>query len=107
MGIHYENYKAFSKGQGFVGSMCRPPGGPMATSLRWMAVDCPACKRKLEGRHVINRTATTGIIESVDAGGVRVVIGVTGDSRRVSFAELDVDWAPFDLAEIFGMGGGS
>lgn len=106
MVIHYENHKAFGKGQGFIGAACRP-NSLQAKSLRWAAADCPACKRTLEGRHVINRTATTGIIESVDAGGVWVVIGVTGDSRRVSFAELDVDWAPFDLAEIFGMGGGS
>lgn len=105
MEIHYENHKAFGKGQGFIGAACRPMS-PQAKSLRWMAVDCSACKRTLEGRHVINRNATTGIIESVDAGGVWVLIGVTGDRLRVPYATLDVDWAPLDLAEIFGQMGG-
>lgn len=109
MAIHYENHKAFGKGQGFIGAACRPTS-PQAKSLRWAAVDCPACKRTLEGRHVINRGAATGIVESVDAGGVWIRAMNTSDAGniwRVSFAELDVDWAPFDLAEIFGMGGGS
>lgn len=103
MAIHFENYKTFSKGQGYIGVACRTKS-PQASTTRWFATDCSACKQKLVGKHIISRTASTAVIESVDSSGVWAVAGASGDSFRIMYQELDTGWAPFDLDEIFGMG---
>lgn len=92
MSIHYENYKAFSKGQGFVGSACRPAGGPMATTLRWFACDCPKCKLTLLGKRVARSTGEVGTIEEVFAD--RVIVEYADALHVVSLKELDTYWGP-------------
>lgn len=102
MAIHYENYARFSKGQGFIGSACRPVS-PQAKSARWKAVDCRECKNTLVGRHVISRHATLGVIESVDPFGVWINPAATGETLRKTFEQLDEDWAPMpSIEELFG-----
>lgn len=98
--IHYENYRRFSKGQGYIGSMCRPAGGPMATSARWFATDCRDCKRKIAGRRVINQIGEVGEILSVEVDGV----WIRDQVDLVSWRWLDEFWAPMPpIAEIFGL----
>lgn len=104
MAIHFENYKTFSKGQGFIGVACRTKS-PQASTPRLFASDCLACKQTLVGRHIISRAATTAIIESADSSGVWALMGMTGETHRIMYQALDTYWAPFDLDEIFGMKG--
>ncbi len=93
MSIHYENYKAFSKGQGFVGSACRPAGGPLATTLRWFACDCAKCKLTLLGKRVANTADhTVGTIEEIFSDRVTILERGAAALRVVMFRELDRDW---------------
>lgn len=89
--IHYENYKAFSKGQGYVGSACRTKSA-QATTSRWFACDCPSCKLTLLGRKVTNGERL-GRIEEVHADRV-LVRSVDEVLRIVSLKELDAGWGP-------------
>lgn len=91
MSIHYENYKAFSRGQGFVGSACRPLGGPMATTLRWYACDCPKCKLTLLGRKVTGPHGDA-VIEEVYPDRVIVRWADRTDLHVVMFKDLDTKW---------------
>lgn len=90
MSIHYENYKAFSKGQGYIGSACRTKSAQAATS-RWFACDCPSCKLTLLGR-TVKSGRWLGTVEEVYAD--RVVMRIAGTLRVVSFNDLDTEWGP-------------
>lgn len=104
MAIHFENYRTFSKGQGFIGSACRPIS-PQAKSARWKAVDCRECKNTLVGRVVISRDMSTGAIESIDVYGVSIVMSATGEFARVPWDAFDDKWAPMpSMEELFGDG---
>lgn len=94
MSIHYENYKTFSKGQGYVGSACRTKSA-QATTSRWFACDCPSCKLALLGREVVSDDGAAGTIEEVYPDRVYVSIpGQNPHKRIVSLKELDTHWGP-------------
>lgn len=101
MAIHYENYKAFSKGQGFVGSACRPIS-PQATTLRWFASDCPACKATLVGKRIVSRNGDVGVIDEVSSY-CAIIKRRRQSDLLIPFRQLDEDWALLNLDEIFGM----
>jgi len=102
MAIHYENYKTFSKGQGFVGVACRVKS-PQASTTRLFASDCFECKKKaLAGKLIISREGEVGRVVEVFADRVELQ-REERPLRYVMMAELDTDWAPLDLDEIFGM----
>lgn len=105
MAIHYENYKAFSKGQGYLGSRCRAIS-PQAKTPRWKATDCQACKNSLVDMPVISRGAEVGIITSV-TGSIVIIERKHATSILVSYGDLDVDWAPLSIAQIFGIRAGN
>jgi hypothetical protein len=97
MAIHYENYKRFSKRQGFVGPACRPQSA-QAVSARWFAVDCRDCKNALMGKRVISRVGQVGNVTMVEADYVMIDI-----LARVEYRDLDADWALMPpISEIFG-----
>ncbi len=99
MAIHFENYRTFSKGQGFIGSACRPIS-PQAKTARWKACDCRECKETLVGRTVISRGQTVGRIERINPIGV--VISMPTEIN-VTWDELDSQWAPLPpMTELFG-----
>lgn len=103
MAIHFENYKTFSKGQGYIGVACRTKS-PQASTPRLFACDCFECKKKaLTGKTLISRAGEVGRVVEVFTDRVEL----QRDERTPRFilmAELDTDWAPLDLDEIFGMG---
>jgi hypothetical protein len=101
MAIHYENYQRFSKGQGFAGVLCRG-FGVSASSKRWMAVDCQACREKIVGREVISREGERGCIEHATQAGIEIARG--DYFAPITWAAFDKDWAPLDvaLAAVFG-----
>jgi len=92
MAIHYANYEKFSKGQGFVGALCRPVSA-MAVSARWLAVDCADCRSAIVGRlvrHVYGGSAVP--VREVSSQGVTVgSLLVTWDMAWDAF---DRNWAP-------------
>ena len=103
MAIHFENYKTYSKGQGFIGAACKPVS-PQAKTLRWKATDCPACKETLIGKTIVSRHGDIGEITECSAHGV--IIKRPGQSDLlISYGTLDDDWVPLPLAELFGEGG--
>lgn len=102
MAIHFENYKTYSKGQGFIGVACRTKS-PQASTKRLFACDCFECKRKaLAGKLIISRTGETGRIVEVFADRVELQLHER-PLRYILMSELDTDWAPLDLGAIFGM----
>jgi hypothetical protein len=101
MAIHYENYKAYSKGQGFIGALCRPVS-PQAKTTRWKATDCPHCKAKMIGRRVISRAGEIGNVEIIRHAGVEIRMDGSDVIEIVSLDDFDRDWAPFPaMDEIF------
>lgn len=102
MAIGYENYRRFSKGQGFVGEACHIPGkgggGHQATSKRWFAVDCWPCRRTLIGKRIVSREGRVATVVSVEATGVAI-----DEGGVLTWLELDEEWTLFpSVAEIFG-----
>lgn len=98
MAIHYQDFKRFSKGQGYVGVACRIIN-PMADTKRFYACDCMACKLTLLNRRVV----TTG---GDDYGRVfevyvdRVIIArPDGDLLTVNYRDFDANWGPVDDGE--------
>lgn len=101
MAIHFENYKTFSKGQGFVGVACRGLS-PQASSTRWKAVDCFSCRESLAGRRVICRDGRIGSVMLARYGYMELAIEGMADVQLIEVGEFDIDWAPFPpLDEIF------
>jgi hypothetical protein len=100
MAIHYENYRRFSKGQGFIGPACGAVSA-QAVSERWFAVDCPDCKLMLCGKRVVCRDSRVGTIEVRERNGVWIKID-GGIGEWTSLDVLDLDWAPMPpTSEIF------
>lgn len=96
--IHYENYSRFSRGQGYVGALCRTVS-PQAKSMRWVAVDCGACREKIVGQRVISSTieGEQGEIEKVLSTGVFVRIFDSSFPARVvvvNWRDFDFEWGP-------------
>jgi hypothetical protein len=101
MAIHFENYRTFSKGQGYIGVACRIIS-PQARSARWKAVDCPSCRESLKGRRVISRTGQTGTVMVARYGYMELKIEGYEDIQLIEVGAFDQDWAPFPaLDEIF------
>lgn len=104
MAIHFENYKSFSRGQGFVGVACRIKS-PQASTTRLFACDCYECKKQaLLGKLLISREGETGRVAEVFSDRVELQ-RIDRPARYVSMGELDTDWAPLDLDHIFGLRG--
>lgn len=95
--IHYENYSRFSRDQGYAGSLCRTISG-QAKTMRWVAVDCGACREKLVGRRVISASVQgeSGVVEKVLSTGVFVRIngGENVVVRVVNWRDFDFEWGP-------------
>lgn len=94
MTIHYENYKRFSKGQGFAGVLCAGLGAQVS-SKRFFATDCMPCKEKVVDKVIVSRHSEIGLIEWVEARGAHVLIGQ--GERWITWREMDDDWAPLDV----------
>ena len=93
MAIHFENYKTFSKGQGFVGVACRTKS-PQASTQRWFACDCSACKLTLLNRRVVRIDGEDfGRVHEVYADRV-LVARVNGDLLTVNLRDFDDEWIP-------------
>lgn len=98
MSIHYMNLKTFSKGQGYVGVACRVTS-PMASTQRWYACDCPACKLTLLNRRVIMLNGDDfGRVFEVYADRV-LIARPGGDLLTVNFRNFDEMWGPADGGE--------
>lgn len=91
--ICYQDEARFSKGQGFVGVLCRTVSY-QARAKAWFAVNCPACKVKLLGRRVIALDGSErGTIDEVHPD--RVLVRRADRSLLVvSFRSLDRNWEP-------------
>lgn len=100
MAIHYENYRRFSKGQGFIGSLCRPISA-QATTKRFHASDCIACKQRIVGRKVISRAGVIGTVLGFEGARVQILIQMEAEPIEITSGTLDQSWAPLDIEEIF------
>lgn len=101
MAIHYQNYRRFSVGQGYAGVLCRGLGA-QASSERWPAVDCQACRDKIIDVEVISREGVRGRIVRADRSYAKMLIGNVEWS--ITWREIDEDWAPVEVAlrAVFG-----
>lgn len=107
MAIHFENYKTYSKGQGFIGALCRPVS-PQAKAARWKAVDCPECRTQIIGRRVVSRSGQVGNVEILRSSGVEIRIDGDDVIHLVNLDDFDHEWAPFpSMDEIFPMDTGA
>lgn len=98
MAIHYQNFKAFSKGQGYAGAMCRSKF-VTASTRRWFATDCMTCKLKLLNRRVVMLNGDDfGRVFEVYADRV-LVARPGGDLLTVNYKDLDEKWGPADGGE--------
>ena len=92
MAIHFQNFKTFSKGQGYAGVACRTKNASASTQ-RWFACDCSACKLTLLNRRVVSDNDEFGRIFEVYSDRV-LVAQASGDLLTVNFHDLDEHWAP-------------
>lgn len=103
MAIHFENYKTFSKGQGFIGVACRTKS-PQASTPRLFACDCLPCKQEvLMGKMLISRAGEVGVVAEVFTDRVELRRESGNVVHFVTMAELDTNWAPLDIDAIFGV----